>query len=112
MIHDFMAFLASLAIGILVSFTQPLVTSFSVFMLSFSIWLLATSTLARAEHKAVLDPGISRASLGGMLLLTSTLLIAYYAGLEARVIALLTITVVAALTVYVYYLSRRPALRR
>lgn len=109
LIHDFMAFLASLAVGVFVSFTQPLVTSLGVFLLCFSIWLLATSMLVRAEHRVALDPGISRASLGGVLLLVSTLMIASYAGLEARITALLTIAIIAIVTLYVYNLSRKQA---
>lgn len=111
LIHDFMALLACLAIAILASFTQPFTVSLGLLLLSLSLWLLFTSPLARAEYRVALDPRISRASLGSVLLLISVATLSSTAGLDARATALLVILVVATVVLYIYYLSKHSSSR-
>lgn len=106
-LHDFLAFLVCLAIGIIMSFTQTLTISLSAFLLAYATWLLTTSPLVRVGYRATLDPRISRASLGGILLLVSMVTTATSVQLEVRFTALLAILIVAGLVLYIYTLSRK-----
>lgn len=107
LLQDFLAFLACLAVGIAASFAYPLATSLGVFVMCYALWLVFTSPLAKPERRAALDPRVSRASLGGLLLVVSTALILASAGLDLRVVALALIAVAAAATIYVHHLARK-----
>lgn len=59
------------------------------------------------EHEYSLDPRIARSSIGGILLIISVLVIVISMGLDIRSTSLLSIALIALITIYVYALSKK-----
>lgn len=106
-VHDFIAFLASLATGVAFSFMYPLTISMGIFMLCCALWLIITSGLMVVEQGYSLDPRIARSSVGGLLLLISAIVIAASMELDIRLTSLIFIALMALIAVYVYVLSKK-----
>lgn len=106
-IHDFIAFLIALAIGIFASYYNPLLTSIGIFLIVFSSWLIASSYFMKPGVKYFFDPRIARSALGSLLVIISILMISVDHGLDARSIGILVIIAIIALTINVYVLDKR-----
>ncbi|MEZ0394599.1 MAG: hypothetical protein ABWK00_06125 [Desulfurococcaceae archaeon] len=105
-IHDFIALVVSLAIGVVASYWAPLWASASLAVFSFGAWLLLTGPLARAGRGRFVDRRVARAGAGAALALLSEPAFLASLALDARTIALLFLFSAALLAVYVYLVSR------
>lgn len=107
LIHDFLALVICLIIGVVLTYIYPLILSIGIFIMCYGLWLMATSYVMNIAQEHALSPRISRASLGAILVLTSTLLITTSMKFETRIVIILFLIVMALLAINMYYLSKK-----
>lgn len=106
LIHDFIAFLLSILLGIALSFSYSMTISLGAFIMAFSLWLLISSYIMQVDFKYALDPRLSRSSVGSLLLLISIPTILVDFRIEARLLAFIIIVAVVLLVLHLYYMSK------
>lgn len=107
LIHDFIAFLLSMLVGITLSFSYSMMISLGAFMMAYSLWLLTSSYVMKVSFKYSLDPRLSRSSMGSLLLLISIPIILMDFRIEARLLVSTVIVAVVLIVLNLYCMSRK-----
>ncbi|MEM0325529.1 MAG: hypothetical protein QW733_00660 [Desulfurococcaceae archaeon] len=105
-IHDFIAFIICLMIGVALTYVYPVVLSIALFILFYGFWLLITSHVMHVEHVYALSPRITRSSLASLLVLISISVILRTIHLEIRLALITFLMVLMILAIYIYYVSK------